>query len=111
VKTKSKIKPAEEWAKEYGIFPDDFISSSGYLAAIEVIRLAQKQAVEVGFNKSLMLDKAWSLPQIMIKLIEASDILLKDKDYDGMGWEQISIASEHAKKFITNIKHSEELKV
>ena len=40
---------------------------------------------------------SWSLKDILKKLIEASDILLDKKDYDGHDWEEISLARKLAK--------------
>lgn len=48
-------------------------------------------------EESLCLKDAWSLPEVLNKLIEASDILLDKKNYDGHGWEEISHARSKAK--------------
>ncbi len=44
-------------------------------------------------------DSAWPLSEVLKKLIEAADILLNKKDYDGHGWEEISHAVKKAKTF------------
>ena len=40
----------------------------------------------------LRLDNSWSLKDALVKLCEAADILLREKDYGGDGWEQIACA-------------------
>ncbi len=42
----------------------------------------------------------WPAKDIVRKLVEATDILLNDKDYDGHGWEQIHIAQQKAKRWL-----------
>lgn len=43
-------------------------------------------------------DQPWSLYDVLNKLIEASDILLHKKNYDGHGWEEIFHAAQRAKQ-------------
>ena len=38
----------------------------------------------------------WPLKDVLSKLVEAANILLKDHDYDGHGWEQIQSARDRA---------------
>lgn len=45
----------------------------------------------------------WPLLDVLKKLVEASEILLREKDYDGDGWEQIHYAAESAKKIINQL--------
>lgn len=40
----------------------------------------------------------WPLKDVLAKLIEAAEILLVKKDYDGHGWEEIHHAINRAKK-------------
>lgn len=47
--------------------------------------------------KALMEDQSWPLRDVLAKLIEASEILMHQKNYDGHGWEQISHAIERGK--------------
>lgn len=42
----------------------------------------------------------WSLLEVMKKLTEASDILLHQKDYDRMGWEEHECAYREGLKII-----------
>ena len=42
-------------------------------------------------------DQPWSLYDVLNKLIEASDILLHKKNYDGHGWEEIYHAAKRAR--------------
>jgi len=41
-------------------------------------------------NEVFGLSEPYTLPHVLSKLIEASNILLHDKNYDGTGWEIIS---------------------
>ena len=36
-------------------------------------------------------DRAWDTISVLEKLVEAADILLHKKDYDGHGWEEIEL--------------------
>ena len=42
-------------------------------------------------------DTPWPLRDVLAKLAEAADILLKQLDYDGLGWESIAHAREAAR--------------
>lgn len=75
-----------------------------HIDAIPYIRtdIANKEKEEL-----MGLENAWSLKHILEKLIEASNILLHEKDYDGHGWELIDKAKEEAKKTLNLIsKHT-----
>ncbi len=50
----------------------------------------------------LLLEQPWPLRDSLLKLIEAAEILLNEKNYDGDGWEQIQHAAEAAKKALAN---------
>lgn len=56
-------------------------------------------------NKIFGLQEAWPLVDVLKKLTEASDILLKQKNYDGHGWEEIYHATEKAKQYIKSLKY------
>ena len=45
------------------------------------------------------IDSSWPPRDCVAKLIEASNILLNDKNYDGHGYEEICAARDAAKKF------------
>ena len=47
---------------------------------------------------------SWPPWSIVEKLIEASDILFDDKDYDGHGWEQLHSARVLAKRWLKQQK-------
>lgn len=47
-----------------------------------------------------MMDEPWPLRDILAKLVEAADILLDEKDYDGHGWEQIAGCRDRAKAIL-----------
>jgi hypothetical protein len=49
-------------------------------------------------------DQPWPLYDVLKKLIEASEILLHTKNFDGHGWEEIHHAAERAKQIIINIE-------
>ncbi len=50
----------------------------------------------------LMEGESWPLRDVITKLVEASEILLHQKNYDGHGWEQISHAVDRAKVALAN---------
>lgn len=54
-------------------------------------------------NKIFGLQEAWPLVDVLKKLTEASDILLKQKNYDGHGWEEIHHATGKAKEYIESL--------
>ena len=49
-------------------------------------------------------DKAWNTHDVIAKLVEATDILLHRKDYDGHGWEEIEICYQRGKEILQQIK-------
>ena len=55
---------------------------------------------------SLPLDgqKAWDTQSVLAKLVEAADILLHNKDYDGHGWEEIEICYKRGKELLQQYK-------
>lgn len=55
-------------------------------------------------NFILETDKAWSLPEVLAKLVEASEILMDEKDYDGHGHEQISACIARGKDILANLR-------
>jgi len=48
----------------------------------------------------LGLDNAWPLKNVLEKLIEATNILLHNKSYDGQGYEEMQICVSRAKEII-----------
>jgi len=52
----------------------------------------------------LGLKNAWPLKDVLKKLIEASEILLLKKDYDGHGWEEISHCVTRGKEILAMIE-------
>ena len=54
-------------------------------------------------EKLLRSNESWPTKDILKKLIEASNILLIEKDYDGDGYEKIEYAKREAKKLIKYI--------
>jgi hypothetical protein len=72
----------------------------------QAIRLIE----QYGFDKEermsniLGLDHPYSLIHILNKLVEASDILMHEKNYDGHGWEIISETTKLAKEKIELLK-------
>ena len=49
-------------------------------------------------------DKAWDTLSVLAKLVEAADILLHRKDYDGHGWEEIEICYKRGKEILQQYK-------
>ncbi|MBP7860011.1 hypothetical protein KA001_03575 [Patescibacteria group bacterium] len=45
-------------------------------------------------------DKPWDTISVIAKLVEAADILLHQKDYDGHGWEEIQVCYERGKEIV-----------
>lgn len=50
----------------------------------------------------LMEHEPWPLRDVLAKLVEAGDILMHEKNYDGHGWEQISHAIERGKAALSS---------
>lgn len=57
----------------------------------------------------LNLDKCWDTYSVIEKLIEATDILLLEKDYDGHGWELMEKASFEGKELLSQIKNNKQM--
>jgi predicted metalloenzyme YecM len=51
-------------------------------------------------NKILGLDQPWALIDVMKKLIEVTDILLHEKNYDRHGWEEIEHCLGRGKEIV-----------
>lgn len=49
-------------------------------------------------------DNAWDTFSVLEKLVEAADILLHKKDYDGHGWEEIEICYKRGKELLQQYK-------
>ena len=49
-------------------------------------------------------DKAWDTLSVIAKLVEAADILLHKKDYDGHGWEEIEICYKRGLEILQQYK-------
>ncbi len=47
------------------------------------------------------LDTPWPLLEVLSRLIEASDILLKERQYDGHGHEVLSAATDKAREIVS----------
>lgn len=58
-------------------------------------------------DKILRLDQPYSLPEVLKGLIEAADILLHKKDYDGHGWERLEYCYRHAKDIVAEFGGNE----
>lgn len=54
----------------------------------------------------LRFSEPWSLLEVMKKLVEASDILLHQKDYDRLGWEEHEHAFREGKKIIQALEQT-----
>lgn len=106
-------KTAEENLKSFGKKDTSMQNNLSYpvYTEKEVIRLMElhaqstskpvepKTSVTYEFiEKILRLHEPYSLSEVLKALIEASDILLHKKDYDGDGWERLEYAFRHAKE-------------
>lgn len=70
-------------------------------AMTEFAQIHTKYIIE---HKLLDLDKPWPLKDVLAKLIEATEILLHQKNYDGHGWEEISHCVQRGKEIINNLE-------
>ena len=69
---------------------------------------AEKQAaVMPSLQSVLALDNAWCLKDVLKKLIDASEILLLQKNYDGHGWEEISHCVDRGKEIVSILSGNE----
>ena len=66
---------------------------------VEIWKAENKRLKEM-LEEILNISSSWPLASIVTKLDKASKILLRDKDYDGHGYEQIHYASLEAKKWL-----------
>lgn len=57
----------------------------------------------IEYYEAFGLNTSWPITEVLSKLIEASEILLEKKDYDGHGWEEISYATKRAKELVVFI--------
>jgi hypothetical protein len=64
-------------------------------------------AVMPSLQSVLAMDNAWCLKDVMKKLIEASEILLHQKNYDGHGWEEINHCVERGKEIVSILSGNE----
>jgi len=55
-------------------------------------------------TRFLGLDRPYSLYSVLDKLIETSDILMHEKNYDGHGWEVLREARQEAVYYKTQIE-------
>ena len=66
-----------------------------------------KTAVMPSLQSVMALDNAWCLKDVLKKLIEASEILLLQKNYDGHGWEEISHCVDRGKEIVSILSGNE----
>jgi hypothetical protein len=59
-----------------------------------------KEKVLFPIDEIIGMDKAWPLVDVLYKLVEASEILLHKKNYDGHGWEEIEHCIKRGKEII-----------
>lgn len=63
------------------------------------------QSLKEREREILQLNEHWTTADVLEKLIEASEILLHDKDYDGHGWEKIEHCVERGKEINKVLKN------
>jgi hypothetical protein len=56
------------------------------------------------FESALRLDQAWPLRDVIQKLVDGVDILLHEKDYDALGWEDYEHSFTRGKEIIAQLK-------
>ncbi len=77
---------------------DELKEESRQWEKLSLVRLSNtNQSLEQELQTLKGLNDSWPLKDILKKLIEGADILLNKKDYDGHGWEEISLARKMAK--------------
>jgi len=62
---------------------------------------SQQKAQQSIMDKILGNDNPWPLKDVLNKLIEASEILLHEKNYDRHGWEEISRCVKRGKEIVS----------
>ena len=82
--------------------------SNAYLSQLETGKIKQPSYTTVItlmmlYSNILGLDNSWSLKDVLNKLIEASEILLHQKNYDGHGWEEINHCVERGKEIVSTL--------
>ena len=65
----------------------------------------QQKAQQPITDEILGNDKSWPLKDVLDKLIEASEILLHEKNYDRHGWEEISHCVKRGKEIVSILVH------
>jgi len=92
-----KDKSIEQLADEYCLRVEHLneYASLGFIAGYQ-----QAQQEPNWVSEIFRFDKPWSLLEVMKKLVGASDILLHQKDYDRMGWEEHEHAYREGKAII-----------
>lgn len=78
----------------HGVGSGELVRPPLHAACIAVGNLAGKHE---RLRAVLMEDQAWPLRDVLAKLVEAGEILMHQKNYDGHGWEEISTAIERGK--------------
>jgi transcriptional regulator with XRE-family HTH domain len=86
--------------------------SNAYLSQLETGKIKQPSYTTVVtlimlYSDVLGLDNSWSLKDVLKKLIEASEILLHQKNYDGHGWEEINHCVERGKSIVSTLSGNE----
>jgi transcriptional regulator with XRE-family HTH domain len=86
--------------------------SNAYLSQLETGKIKQPSYTTVVtllmlYSDILGLDSSWSLKDVLKKLIEASEILLHQKNYDGHGWEEINHCVERGKEIVSTLSGNE----
>jgi hypothetical protein len=73
---------------------------------IDFLKWQKVQAVEAMpiSTQALGIDTAWPLVDVLDKLIEGTEILLNKKNYDGHGWEEISLAVKKGKEVVSLLR-------
>lgn len=88
--------------KKYPLIPMEFGFKEGYKAALQ--NKVSEGYASLPIDEIIGADQPWPLSDILNKLIQASEILLHKKSYDGHGYEEISHAVKRAKEISSLFK-------
>lgn len=71
------------------------------------VKRIQSETYQLGrqevIDEILENENAWNLAETLAKLLEATEILMDEKDYDGHGWELIAQAQTRGKEFLSKL--------
>src|SRR5690606_31284761 len=101
------LERSENLKEENEVLKKEGIRQAALISALSESELANKvedleEELE-RYRNVLQMYEPWSLPEILKKLIESADILLHDKNYDGLGWEEHEYAFRKGKELLKTL--------